>query len=490
MFKEDLLETSEKIQFNIFKKIYVNNGKINKNQLCNELNISLPTLKAHINKIEYLLKTCYKSKVKLSYTKDFIFLKHDIGISLQCLVTSYIENSLKYKLLKFFFFNHEKKVTGIQLCDYFNISLATLNRKILECNLILKEFDICIKNYELTGSQLQIAYFYYLLFWNNKIDISSVVLSNSNLNEVIEKSFNISLTFSQRYPLYTWLKILMVRKRFFNAHFFNDNFTNENLEFLSKNKLFINLKSFFEKDFLNKSSSTYLAYSTLCFILSFNVIPYKIIKENPNFNQSIPFKIFDLICSEINNLYILRPNNFNSELKLHLLSLCFKSYFFKGVFYSNNKIVTNYYLSEFTSHSREKFVTDILIKIKSLHKLKYNLNNEYFKLCIILTLNYLNGISKYSLNIGILSRAESLIINTTIDHLRKFLRRKFDVIVEVYDEYRKTNYDLLITNFDPNYIPKNYNNIYIFSNLAILYDLNNIVKMLNQIEQSKIKPKN
>ncbi|MGJ0700693.1 helix-turn-helix domain-containing protein, partial [Clostridium perfringens] len=110
-----------------------------------------------------------------------------------------------------------------------------------------------------------------------------------------------------------------------------------------------------------------------------------------------------------------------------------------------------------------------------------------FKLCIILTLNYLSGVSKHSLTIGILSRIDSLILNTTIDYLRKFLRRKFDVIVEVYNEYKKENYDLVITNFDPNYIPKNYNNIYIFSNLAIQYDLNNIVKMLNEIEKTKFE---
>ncbi|WP_283719650.1 winged helix-turn-helix transcriptional regulator [Clostridium perfringens] len=52
MFKEDLLETSEKIQYNIFKKVYVNNGKISKNNLCNELNISLPTLKNHLKKLK------------------------------------------------------------------------------------------------------------------------------------------------------------------------------------------------------------------------------------------------------------------------------------------------------------------------------------------------------------------------------------------------------------------------------------------------------
>ncbi|WP_124045359.1 helix-turn-helix domain-containing protein [Clostridium perfringens] len=487
MFKEDLLETSEKIQYNIFKKVYVNNGKISKNNLCNELNISLPTLKNHLKKIEDLLDKCYKSKVKISYSKDFIFLKYNTGISLHCLTTCYIESSLKDKLLKFFFIKHTKKFTGIQICNYFNISLATLNRKILECNSLLKEFDISIKNYELTGSQLQISYFYYLLFWNNRIDISSVVSANHNITEVIEKTFNITLKISEKYPLYTWLKILMIRKKFFVEDFFKDEFTKKNLRILENTEIFIELKNFFEKDSLSKSSSTYLAYSTLCFILSFNIIPYKVIKKISIVNESTPFKIFTLMTSEMSNLYTTSPSNFNDELKLHLLSLCFKSYFFKGVFYSNNKIVTNYYLNEFTSDSREKFVNNLLLKINSLYKVKYSFDPDYFKLCIILTLNYLSGVSKHSLTIGILSRIDSLILNTTIDYLRKFLRRKFDVIVEVYNEYKKENYDLLITNFDPNYIPKNYNNFYIFSNLAVQYDLGNIVKILNEIEKTKFE---
>ena len=487
MFKEDLLETSEKIQYNIFKKVYVNNGKINKNDLCSDLNISLPTLKTHLKKIEYLLNKYYKSKVKISSSKDFIFLKYETGVSLHSLTTYYIESSLKYKLLKFFFIKHTKKFTGIQICNYFNISLATLNRKILECNSLLKEFDISIKNYELTGSQLQISYFYYLLFWNNRIDISSVVSANHNITEVIEKTFNITLKISEKYPLYTWLKILMIRKKFFVEDFFKDEFTKKNLSILENTEIFIELKNFFEKDSLSKSSSTYLAYSTLCFILSFNIIPYEVIKEFSTVNESTLFKIFSLMTAKLNNLYTTHPNNFNNVVKLHLLSLCFKSHFFKGIFYSNNKIVTNYYLNEFTSDSREKFVNDLLLKINPLYKVKYSFDPDYFKLCIILTLNYLNGVSKHSLTIGILSRIDSLILNTTIDYLRKFLRRKFDVIVEVYDEYKKENYDLVITNFDPNYIPKNYNNIYIFSNLAVQYDLGNIVKILNEIEKTKFE---
>ena len=309
-----------------------------------------------------------------------------------------------------------------------------------------------------------------------------MVSANHNITEVIEKTFNTTLKISEKYPLYTWLKILMIRKKFFVEDFFKDEFTKKNLSILENTEIFIELKNFFEKDSLSKSSSTYLAYSTLCFILSFNIIPYEVIKEFSTVNESTPFKIFSLMTEEMSNLYTTHPNNFNNELKLHLLSLCFKSYFFKGIFYSNNKIVTNYYLSEFTSDSREKFVNNLLLKINSLYKVKYSFDPYYFKLCIILTLNYLNGVSKHSLTIGILSRIDSLILNTTIDYLRKF-----DVIVEVYDEYKKENYDLVITNFDPKYIPKNYNNIYIFSNLAVQYDLGNIVKILNEIEKTKFE---
>ena len=89
----------------------------------------------------------------------------------------------------------------------------------------------------------------------------------------------------------------------------------------------------------------------------------KLLKNFLQLMKVLPLRFFSLMTEEMSNLYTTHPNNFNNEVKLHLLSLCFKSYFFKGIFYSNNKIVTNYYLNEFTSDSREKFVNDLLLKI-------------------------------------------------------------------------------------------------------------------------------
>ncbi|PWX14779.1 M protein trans-acting positive regulator (MGA), partial [Clostridium perfringens] len=68
MFKEDLLEKSEKLQFKILKKIYLNNGRIAKYELCNTFNISPPTLKSHLEKIDFLLKDNYHNKVQITYS--------------------------------------------------------------------------------------------------------------------------------------------------------------------------------------------------------------------------------------------------------------------------------------------------------------------------------------------------------------------------------------------------------------------------------------
>ena len=54
MFKENLLESSEKIEIEILKKLYINNGIFSKYKLCDELHISFPTLKLYIRNINMM----------------------------------------------------------------------------------------------------------------------------------------------------------------------------------------------------------------------------------------------------------------------------------------------------------------------------------------------------------------------------------------------------------------------------------------------------
>ena len=84
MFKEELLERSKRIQLSILKKICFNNGKISKNDLCNNLNISFPTLRSYIKEIEFLLKSNNCKNTQIICTKNYILLKCDKHFNLRC----------------------------------------------------------------------------------------------------------------------------------------------------------------------------------------------------------------------------------------------------------------------------------------------------------------------------------------------------------------------------------------------------------------------
>lgn len=486
MFKEELLERSERLQLNILKKLYLNNGRIAKYELYSTLNISPPTLKSHLEKIDLLLRSHYDNKVQVLYIQNYIILKYENYINLEHLMSICIKNSLKYSLLKYLFENNHKPLSGIKICNELNISLSTLNRKVSECNCMLKEFDIFIKNYRLEGSKAQISYFFYSLFVNTGITSSNPNFIFNKLLNFFHKKFNISFNIKQKYSLYIWTIIISERKFFFRRDCFHDKFHKDNLK---DNNFFLELKTFFEENNFNKNIGECLSYTTICFILSFNMLPIDFVINNIKFKNNIAYKNYELILSEIDRLFIYSPNNFNDTLKCNLLNICYKQYFFKGIFYSNDYITTQHYLNEFSSYSRLKFVEKLLLKIHTLTN-NYYIDNEYFKFCTILTLNYINGHTKCPITIGVLSQTENLTLTSTINDLNNVLRKKFDVIVETYNENKK-NYDLVISNFNLKFkfLSNNYDNIYSFTNLGIKYDLENIIKLLNKIEEKKLKNK-
>ncbi|MCX0408754.1 M protein trans-acting positive regulator (MGA), partial [Clostridium perfringens] len=132
---------------------------------------------------------------------------------------------------------------------------------------------------------------------------------------------------------------------------------------------------------------------------------------------------------------------------------------------------------------RIKFVENLLLKLHNLDG--YNKSNdEFFKLVIIITLSYINGKTKNTINIGILSYNEDFVLIPKIIRLNDYLRKKFDINIEIYNKNK--NYDLVISNIISNSdkLSNNYRKTYFFTNLDGEYDLNNIVEILNEIDNS------
>ncbi|HII4508309.1 TPA: hypothetical protein ACY4R8_001540 [Clostridium perfringens] len=233
---------------------------------------------------------------------------------------------------------------------------------------------------------------------------------------------------------------------------------------------------------MNKSLNQYLAYITTCFLLSFNILPIDFIYKNYEFKNSKSYKIYDFIINEIKQLYV-NPIHINNILKENILSICYRFYFFKGIFYSNDYITRKYYLNKFSNQSRIKFVENLLLKLHNLDGYDKT-NDEFFKFVIIITLSYINGKIKNSITIGILSYNEDLVLIPKIINLNDYLRKKFDINIEIYNKNK--NYDLVLSNIVSNTdkLSNNYRRMYFFTNLDEQYDLNNIVEILKEFDNS------
>ncbi|HAT4118989.1 TPA: M protein trans-acting positive regulator (MGA) [Clostridium perfringens] len=482
MFKEELLERSKRIQLSILKKICFNNGKISKNDLCNNLNISFPTLRSYIKEIEFLLKSNNCKNTQIICTKNYILLKCDKHFNLDKLTSKLIENSLKFRLLKYLFEKNSSLLSTIKICNELNISKSTLNKNIIECNNILHNFDICIKKFKFIGSPIQIIYFFYLLFINTGVILNGESFLCNNLVVFFYKKFNISLNSKQKYRLSIWLFTINKGFSFFKKDYKFVNLHKEVLESLNNTRLFLDFRKFFEEIYLNKSLNQYLAYITTCFLLSFNILPIDFIYKNYEFKNSKSYKIYDFIINEINQLYV-NPIQINNILKENILSICYRFYFFKGIFYSNDYITRKYYLNKFSNQSRIKFVENLLLKLHNLDGYDKT-NDEFFKFVIIITLSYINGKIKNSITIGILSYNEDLVLIPKIINLNDYLRKKFDINIEIYNKNK--NYDLVLSNIVSNTdkLSNNYRRMYFFTNLDEQYDLNNIVEILKEIDNS------
>lgn len=480
MFREDLLEKSKRIKLNILKKIYLNNGKVLKRDLCNSFNISFPTLKTYLKRIEFLLKNNNYDKIQISCTKYYVLLKCDNHLDLDELTSVLIKESLKYKLLKYLFDKDLLALSGIKICNELNISKSTLNRNIIECNKMLKEFNIYIKNFKLYGSQIQITYFFYLLFMNTGVVLNGENIMLNRLLKVLGEKFNIYLNLKQKYLLSVLIFIINKKGASFKKEYTLDDFHKKNLEKLNFNNFYCELCNFFEKIYFNKDLGKFIAYITVCFLLSFNILQINFIDKSNELKSIESYRVYNLIIYEINRFYIYQTD-INDILKENILSSCYKNYFFKGIFYSNDYITLKYYLEEFSSYSRVKFVKNLMLKVYRLNIFSY-VNYEYFKILILLILNNINGKTKNQISIGVVSYKEDLVLVCKIKNLINFLRKKFDVYIEMYNENKK--YDLVISGINKKFesLSNNYERIYFFTNLDGIYDLNNISELLKEID--------
>lgn len=158
---EQLLEKKEQLQVLILREIVLHGGTVGTNQLREQVNLSKTSFDQYIAEIP-MIGMMMGKKVAIKRNEFQVTLELAEDVSLEKNILFLVQQSLKFNLLVYLLEHHQASI--VRLATAFNISESSVFRKIKELNQLLQEFSLQIKNGQLYGEELQVRYFYYVLF--------------------------------------------------------------------------------------------------------------------------------------------------------------------------------------------------------------------------------------------------------------------------------------------------------------------------------------
>lgn len=158
---EQLLEKKEQLQVLILRDMVLHGGTVGTNQLREQVNLSKTSFDQYIAEIP-MIGMMMGKKVAIKRNEFQVTLELAEDVSLEKIILFLVQQSLKFNLLVYLLEHHQASI--VRLATTFNISESSVFRKIKELNQLLQEFSLQIKNGQLYGEELQVRYFYYVLF--------------------------------------------------------------------------------------------------------------------------------------------------------------------------------------------------------------------------------------------------------------------------------------------------------------------------------------
>ncbi|WP_206856351.1 helix-turn-helix domain-containing protein [Candidatus Enterococcus mangumiae] len=165
MLKDQLLDSYELRELRLLDELYINAGKVDKETLKIKLSVSQNVLFNIVESINFRLSNHFGTKW-IQYKKDLnTFVLSDQGHSkLGEIIGIYAATSINYLLIREYL--EQRSVSAEYLTRTLQISRADLYRRMKRINLVLKQFDIEIKDNQLKGNELQLRYFEHIFYQN------------------------------------------------------------------------------------------------------------------------------------------------------------------------------------------------------------------------------------------------------------------------------------------------------------------------------------
>lgn len=482
MFKEQLLDYQSEKEYLLIRLLYLENFKLGKNEICTKLNISYPTLKKTIERCnDYFQKFFPYDKLQLITDVHEILFEEDPQIPVDALTKFFFIESDKYILLDLLY--RKPSLSRHSLAEKLNISTTTLNLLIVQCNELLQEFDLCIKNGKVEGNVFQYFYFYFLFYWETETTpiYEFYSLKNETLINFIEEEYQQKIGIVEQRKLSLWGILLREKRKLFTC----DNIKkiqDSHIPNVENTELFHTFRNFFHKNWKELSSYEVecVAYVTYLFFNSFEILDQKTVDLHS-------IHINDQRHLLMSKIILLLQDDYNLDgcYKLVHNSLYYflgKMLFFKGYIYSIDQLTLDYFLEKYISDI-EKVTVKKIIDSGVFHSPELNFKiHLYYQYGLYSLVYSLRRFRKNKINIALLLNTSSFLFATFLADLEDSLHNNPSIQVTKYiaDE----TYDLVITNLTINKL-LNASYTYMMTNVVNQDEIKRISSVIEKIVLEK-----
>ncbi|MEY8445531.1 helix-turn-helix domain-containing protein [Enterococcus ratti] len=444
MYKEQLLDYQAEKEYLLIHWLYIENFKLGKSDICKKLNITYPTLKKMVDRINsYFTRHLCSSNLHLVNDSREIYFECVPQMPIDQLTSFFFVESDCYRLLNILY--NQKALTRTNLANKLNVSMTKLNFVIIQCNKLLQEFDLCIKNGRIQGNVFQYFYFYFLFYWGTETfpicDLSS--LKSTRLIPFVEEKYQQKIGMIEQKKLSLWCSLLREKKKLLTQENIAK-INNLSIANVQKTELFKSLKFFFHQEWkeLSKDELTYVSYLTYLFFNSFEILDAKIIDLNS-------IHINDQRHLLLSKIILLLQDDYNIEgcyqlTHSMLYYLLGKMFFFKGTIYSIDQLTMAYSIENYISEIEKETVNKI-INSGIFQGQQFNESLQlYYKYGLYSIAYSLKKYRKNKVHIALLLNTSSFLFSTFLTSLEETLHNNPAIQVTKY--LSDKSYDLVITN--------------------------------------------
>lgn len=492
-----LLEKRGKIQISIIRYLLDHNLTASHQAVIDDLKISSFLFKTNVEELEVVLgEVDVKLALEIDWKQEQLRLHKSNQTDLDALYYYYLNTSNAYRLLVYLYWN--QNYTIYDLAVELSLSEAVVYRLINKLNTLLKEFHIKIWRGKIIGSESQICYFFFLLFWNASplCEIQKKVNDQTSLRFVgyLEKLLKQNFTEVIRVKLYLWIRVIQTRG--IQANMLEHKHQEIDLDPDQLNDpiyhsirdayfLVMSHSATFGSEY--KATYLYLFVSTMFVLDPFD---HELMKTDywPTYNHQV-ITLNEMVVNHVKTFYNIRTEQIDSVFvtnwKYYLSQIHSRMLFFKGnITFFDDQVLYERFIKSMVYSPNLKLAQTIVTYTESI--LGFPLLESSRQLSTRIYTYFINQMQQFSqkrIIIGVFCNRDNLQTNMMVDNIRREFDTKFYIKVE--EAVANKSYDLLVADSDFALDIFTYQELYIINDFKTATDTTALTELLHRYSQKE-----